>query len=203
MACSGRRDCAGPLSCEVCRGDQTLSLRNPVHRGALRGPAPAAARGRGPANVDPPGAGVRCGRTACHADDRRGVRALRQPRRRHRHLGRDTHGVLRERLLLGEPRRRSPALGGGCSGGCYTAFGTDSCAAGYGVAYSGRVGGVEAYNGPQVQGKTMCVDSGASANFTWTSGYSTRLMRHRATVAGGNPNGMDQVTNTCAVCCKL
>ena len=49
----------------------------------------------------------------------------------------------------------------------------------------------------------MCVDSGASANFTWMSGYNTRLMRHRATVAGGNANGMDVVTNTCAVCCKL
>ncbi|MBK8938426.1 MAG: hypothetical protein IPM79_12480 [Polyangiaceae bacterium] len=69
--------------------------------------------------------------------------------------------------------------------------------------YSGRVGGVEAYTGGQVQGQTMCIDSIATTNFTWAAGYSTRLMRHRAPVAGGGANGMDSIDGTCAVCCKL
>src|SRR5205085_7299021 len=90
-----------------------------------------------------------------------------------------------------------------CSGGCYTAFGTNSCASGYAPAYTGRVGGIEAFNSAQVQGKTMCIDSAAVTSFTWATGYNTRLFRHRAPVGGGNPNGMDQVAGTCAVCCKL
>jgi len=90
-----------------------------------------------------------------------------------------------------------------CSGGCYTALGTGTCAAGYAPAYTGRVGGVEAYSAGQVQGQTMCIDSAATASFTWASGYSTRLMRHRAPAGGGGQNGMDRIDGSCAVCCKL
>ena len=89
-----------------------------------------------------------------------------------------------------------------CAGGCYTAIGTNSCAAGYTLTYQGRVGGVEAYSAAQIQGQTLCVDT-SSPQFTWASGYQTRLMRHREAVSGGNANGMDSVTNSCAVCCKL
>ena len=89
-----------------------------------------------------------------------------------------------------------------CTGGCYTALGTTSCAAGYTAKYTGRAGGVEAYNSEQIYGQTMCIDGGATTDFTWPSGYSTRLMRHRPTVAGGGANGMDQIDSSCAVCCS-
>jgi hypothetical protein len=87
-----------------------------------------------------------------------------------------------------------------CRGGCYTALGTDTCAPGYSATYTGRVGGIEAYNGAQFQGQTLCVDSNAAVAMTFTSGYSTRLMRHRAPLGG--TTGMDAISGVCAVCCK-
>jgi hypothetical protein len=88
-----------------------------------------------------------------------------------------------------------------CTGGCYTSLGSTACAAGYSTAYSGHIGGVEAYNGPQVHGKTLCIDDSAVATQIWASGYDTRLMRHKATATSGTSNGMESVTNTCSVCC--
>ena len=88
-----------------------------------------------------------------------------------------------------------------CRGGCYTALGTTTCAEGYTKAYDGRVGGVEAHDGGQYYGKTLCVDGSAGAHYNWPSGYWMRLMRHRDS-SSSNSDGMDQVTNTCAVCCK-
>jgi hypothetical protein len=89
-----------------------------------------------------------------------------------------------------------------CRGGCYTALGTDTCAAGYSAAYTGRVGGVEAFGTQQIQGQTLCIDSNAPASFTWASGYTTRLMRHRTPLSTGGPNGVDVIGGVCAVCCK-
>jgi hypothetical protein len=89
-----------------------------------------------------------------------------------------------------------------CRGGCYTALGTDTCAPGYSTAYTGRVGGVEAYASAQIQGQTLCIDSSATPSFTWASGYSTRLMRHRAPVSSGGANGVEVISGLCAVCCK-
>jgi hypothetical protein len=89
-----------------------------------------------------------------------------------------------------------------CSRGCYTALGTDTCAPGYYLAYAGRAGGVEGYAGAQLQGDTLCVDVNATVSATYSSGYNTRIMRHRPVPAGGGANGMDVVSNACAVCCK-
>lgn len=91
-----------------------------------------------------------------------------------------------------------------CRGGCYTAYGQASCASGYSLMYSGRVGGIEAYDGQEVNGKTLCVDTSPLPLFTWGSGYTNRLMRHRdgANNNTGNSDGMDSVTNSCAVCCR-
>ncbi len=88
-----------------------------------------------------------------------------------------------------------------CSGGCYTALGTTSCVAGYTKVYDGRAGGIEAYVGGSLIGKTLCVDGAATPQFTWASGYNTRLSRYREG-ATGSLNGMDFVDNSCAVCCK-
>ena len=88
-----------------------------------------------------------------------------------------------------------------CSGGCYTALGSSTCATGYTKVYSGRTGGVEAYQGGAIYGQTLCVDTTTNTQNTWTSGYNARLMRHRE-AAGGGSNGMDRVENVCAMCCK-
>jgi hypothetical protein len=61
---------------------------------------------------------------------------------------------------------------------------------------------VEAYNPGDVHRLTMCISDSASARYTWTSGHHTRLMRHRDVTTAGNTGGMDQVTNTCATCCR-
>lgn len=90
-----------------------------------------------------------------------------------------------------------------CRGGCYTAFGTTSCASGYTAQYFGRPGGIEAINGGRITAQTLCVDSGATALYTWGSGYTTRLMRFRdGGLSTDASDGMDSVTNTCAVCCR-
>jgi hypothetical protein len=89
-----------------------------------------------------------------------------------------------------------------CTGGCYTALGTNSCASGYTRVVDGRVGGVEAYHGAQIYGDTLCVGSDIGARYTWASGYDTRLMRHRDVATNGNSGGMESVTNSCATCCK-
>ena len=87
-----------------------------------------------------------------------------------------------------------------CVGGCYMALGVDTCAAGYTKVYGGRTGGIEAYvQGPY--GKTVCVDSASEVQNTWSSGYNTRLMRFRD-IGGASDNGMDQINNLCAMCCK-
>jgi hypothetical protein len=89
-----------------------------------------------------------------------------------------------------------------CTGGCYVAFGTGACATGYTKVYGGRVGGVEAFDGPQVYGKSLCLETGLTASFAWNSGYSNRLMRHRESLSTGGANGMDSVDNSCSFCCK-
>jgi hypothetical protein len=90
-----------------------------------------------------------------------------------------------------------------CTGGCYTAFGVNTCATGYSAMYTGRIGGTEAYQHQDWRTQNLCVDISASSvvEFTWTSGYLTRLMRHRV-LNGQNGNGMDKVPNVCAVCCQ-
>ena len=113
--------------------------------------------------------------------------------------------------LFGSPTARADGEGDGmakvpsrcstcCAGGCYTALGTTSCAPGYAPVYTGRAGGIEAYSGASLVGKTLCVDDSATALATYASGYATRMMRYRET-AGGSENGMDAVSNACAVCC--
>lgn len=87
-----------------------------------------------------------------------------------------------------------------CRGGCYTAWGNNTCAAGYSAVYTGRAGGVEAYASGHREA-SQCVDVAAAAAATFATGYSTRMFRHRPPVPG-NPNGMDQVSNACAVCCR-
>jgi hypothetical protein len=89
-----------------------------------------------------------------------------------------------------------------CSGGCYVAFGVNTCAPGYTRVVDGRIGGIEAYQGGQIHARTLCIDASAPASYTWTAGYSTRLMRHQPPVAGGGANGMIQVSSSCAVCCR-
>lgn len=87
-----------------------------------------------------------------------------------------------------------------CRGGCYTAWGTSTCAPGYSATYVGRAGGVEAYqSGHRAQGQ--CIDAAAAATATFGTGYSTRLIRHRPPLAG-SANGMDVIGNACAVCCR-
>ena len=88
-----------------------------------------------------------------------------------------------------------------CSGGCYLALGTNQCASGYNRVYYGRTGGVEAFAGGAIYGKTMCIDGSANVHNTWASGFNTRLMRHRD-ISGSTDNGMDQVNNLCAMCCS-
>ena len=87
-----------------------------------------------------------------------------------------------------------------CTGGCYTAWSSSTCATGYTAVYVGRAGGIEAYSSAHRQ-ESQCIDGGAAASTTYPTGYSTRIFRHRPP-AGGGANGMDQVANTCAVCCK-
>jgi hypothetical protein len=89
-----------------------------------------------------------------------------------------------------------------CRNGCYTAFGTSTCATGYTRTYEGRVGGIEAFNGGRPYIKTMCIDVTAPAIGLWSSGYDNRLMRHREVTNSGNSDGMESVTNSCAVCCR-
>ncbi len=89
-----------------------------------------------------------------------------------------------------------------CTGGCYTAFGTDTCAAGYTEVYDGYAGGVEAFNGSQIYGRTLCIDDASPARFTWVSGYNMRMFRHRPQPASSGENGMDRVTNSCVTCCR-
>ena len=88
-----------------------------------------------------------------------------------------------------------------CAGGCYTALGTTSCATGYAPVYTGRAGGIEAYTGPSLTGRTLCVDDSAAVQFTYVGGYQTRIMRYRE-AAGGAANGMDVISNACVVCCR-
>ena len=88
-----------------------------------------------------------------------------------------------------------------CTGGTYTAFGTNSCTTGYTRAYAGRAGGIEGYASGQVYGSTLCINGNASAAFTWASGYNTRMFRFRAQ-SGSGANGMDVVDNACVVCVK-
>lgn len=87
-----------------------------------------------------------------------------------------------------------------CRGGCYTAWGGNTCAAGYTAVYSGRAGGVEAYTSGHRE-ESQCVDVAAAPAATFATGYATRMFRHRPPVPG-NPNGMDQISNACAVCCR-
>ena len=93
-----------------------------------------------------------------------------------------------------------------CKGGCYTAFGVSTCFTGYTAMYTGRTGGVEAYTAGQYQQKTLCIDGSATveeATGTYGTTYSTRLMRHReGSGTSYDNNGMDQVPNVCAVCCR-
>ena len=93
-----------------------------------------------------------------------------------------------------------------CKGGCYTAFGVNTCSTGYTAMYTGRTGGVESYNGGQYQQKTLCIDVNATveeSTTTYGTSYSTRLMRHReGSGSSYDNNGMDEVTNVCAVCCR-
>ncbi|MDP7116200.1 MAG: hypothetical protein QF632_02150 [Candidatus Woesearchaeota archaeon] len=98
-----------------------------------------------------------------------------------------------------------------CRGGCYTAFGIDSCASGYTRAYKGHQGGVEAFHSNNRNtGDTLCIDDDAQAFYTWnppsaqdpTYHYWTRLMRHKPPTTVGTQNGMDSVQTKCAVCCR-
>ena len=87
-----------------------------------------------------------------------------------------------------------------CQGGCFVNLSSTTCPSGYTKVYGGRSGGVEAYTGAAIYGRTLCVDTGETTN-TWASGYDARLMRHRET-SGNVDNGMDRVDNSCAMCCK-
>lgn len=90
-----------------------------------------------------------------------------------------------------------------CSGGCYTAFGTDSCKAGYSPVYTGRVGGTEAYLGFQSAGTMVCIDDDPSLNrHTLQTGLTTRLFRFRAQPAANVAGGADHVDGLCVQCCK-
>jgi hypothetical protein len=110
------------------------------------------------------------------------------------------------RMMIGSANAAGMSMVAGacsvcCRSGCYTAFGTSSCATGYTPTYKGRVGGVEAFNGNKPFTKTLCLDGTAAPVYMW-AGYTARLMRHRNGTASGNTDGMDSVDNSCAVCCR-
>lgn len=114
-------------------------------------------------------------------------------------------GVYNNRLMRGDAEgdgmdRVDNRCSTCCSGGCYTALGTSTCAAGYTRVYQGRAGGLEAYSAGH-SSQTLCVDVAAAPVFTWNTGYSTRLMRHRSST-NSSSNGMDVITNDCTVCCR-
>ena len=87
-----------------------------------------------------------------------------------------------------------------CSGGCYVALGTDKCASGYTRVYSGRTGVAHRQSVSPLSSKILCVDTSIKF-YTWTSGYNYRLIRFRES-PNEYANGMDQVDNLCAVCCR-
>ncbi len=94
-----------------------------------------------------------------------------------------------------------------CKGGTYTAFGTTTCAAGYNIIYTGRTGGTEFFNNYGSgavghYGGTLCINDNAVTEQTWSSGYASRLMRHRLITAINTANGMDKVDGVCVVCGK-
>jgi hypothetical protein len=94
-----------------------------------------------------------------------------------------------------------------CRSGCYTALGISSCAEGYTRAYKGRAGGSELflttqYPGGKPYGKTVCVDDEATALYTTPEGSAAiELFRHFPP-NGADSGGMEQVENSCAVCCR-
>ncbi len=87
-----------------------------------------------------------------------------------------------------------------CKGDTYIAFATTSCDSGYTAAYTGRIGGIESYHADDLISDNLCIASSSNTKFTWSSGYSTRLMRYKTQPADGGPNGMEYVNNECAVC---
>lgn len=96
-----------------------------------------------------------------------------------------------------------------CRGGSYTSIGSSnvsappSCASGYSAAYSGRVGGIEAYIGSAGSESVggLCIDGSAESRYSWNdSGYSTRLMRFWDQPTNGGGNGMSTVNGRCSVC---
>ncbi len=87
-----------------------------------------------------------------------------------------------------------------CTGGCFTLYGDNSCPTGYTRTVNGRLGGVEAYFGAG-NPDAVCIDLGATAVYTWVNGYQTRLFRFPDPTGSGS-NGMEVISNSCAVCCK-
>jgi len=120
-------------------------------------------------------------------------------------------GTYRNRLMRATAAANSmdrvqPRCAICCKGGCYTAFGVNTCSTGYTAMYTGRTGGVESYTGGQYQQKTLCIDVSATVEEATTSygtTYNTRLMRHReGSGTNYDNNGMEQIPNICAVCCR-
>ena len=89
-----------------------------------------------------------------------------------------------------------------CRGGAYTTYGTDTCAAGFVVAYVGEIGGIEQYRAYSTGGSTFCVNKQAAAIYGWgaSTQHFLRLMRYRDQPQNAGSNGMDSVQKTCAVC---
>jgi hypothetical protein len=91
-----------------------------------------------------------------------------------------------------------PGAQGPSGGNCYTRWGEWGCAGGYTEVIKGRPGGLESYHeGGAMFSNVECIDSDASALFTWGAGYGNRLM-----YGDNEGDGMSKVLSRCSVCCQ-
>ena len=94
-----------------------------------------------------------------------------------------------------------PAGHGAGGGGCYIAWGTQTCGGDYSLMYAGTMLSSVSLWSSGVASNPLCVDDTAIESYPSTAGYMTRLMMTNGTGSSGEVPALTTDRLLCAMCC--